>query len=57
MNLKRPIKKATTTLKRNANVITFEKENDSYTYEAISALLDNDEDILKNLIINLISKF
>lgn len=38
-------------------VITFEKENDSYTYEATSALLDNDENILKDLIIDLISKF
>ena len=38
-------------------VITFEKENDSYTYEVTSALLDNDEDILKNLIHDLISKF
>jgi hypothetical protein len=38
-------------------VITFEKENDTYTYEATSALLDNDEDILKDLIHDLISKF
>ena len=38
-------------------VITFEKENDTYTYEATSALLDKDEDILKNLIHDLISKF
>lgn len=38
-------------------VITFEKENDSYTYEATSALLDNDEDILKDLITDLIEKF
>ena len=45
------------TLKRNANVITFKKENDSYTYEATSSLLDKDEDILKDLIHNLISKF
>ena len=57
MNLKRPIKKATTTLKRNANVITFEKENNSYTYEATSSLLDKDEDILKDLIHDIISKF
>lgn len=41
----------------NDCIITFEKENDSYTYEATSALLDNDEDILKNLIHDLISKF
>ena len=38
-------------------VITFEKENGSYTYEATSALLDNDEDILKDLIKDLIEKF
>ena len=38
-------------------VITFEKENDTYTYEVTSALLDNDEDILKDLIHDLISKF
>lgn len=38
-------------------VITFEKENDSYTYEVTSALLDNDEDNLKDLIHDLISKF
>jgi hypothetical protein len=38
-------------------VITFEKENDAYTYEATSALLDNDENILKDLIHDLISKF
>lgn len=38
-------------------VITFEKENDDYTYKTTSALLDKDEDILKDLIHDLISKF
>lgn len=38
-------------------IVTFKKENDSYTYEATSTLLDKDEDILKDLIHDLISKF
>lgn len=41
----------------NDCVITFEKENDTHTYEATSSLLDKDEDILKDLIHDLISKF
>lgn len=41
----------------NSCVITFKKENDNYTYEATSTLLDKDEDTLRELIHNLISKF
>ena len=41
----------------NDCVITFEKENDNYTYKATSTLLDKDEDTLRELIHDLISKF
>jgi hypothetical protein len=38
-------------------LITFKKENNDYHYEATSSLLDIDEVLLKDLIIDLISKF
>lgn len=38
-------------------LITFKKENNDYTYTVTSDLLDKDEDILKDLIHDLISKF
>ena len=38
-------------------LITFEKENDDYHYEANSSLYDIDETLLKDLITDLISKF
>ena len=39
------------------HLITFKKENNNYTYTVTSDLLDKDEDILKDLIHDLISKF
>lgn len=41
----------------NSYLITFEKEDDNYHYEANLSLYDINETLLKNLIIDLISKF
>lgn len=41
----------------NSYLITFEKKNDDYTYEATSSLYDIDETLLKDLITDLIDKF
>ena len=41
----------------NTHLITFEKEDDNYHYEANLSLYDINETLLKDLIIDLISKF
>lgn len=41
----------------NSYLITFEKEDDNYHYEANASFYDIDETLLKDLITDLISKF